>query len=149
MTSATSSWQKYLSQSGSETARLYGISPERIVPWEADFNTDEVVDHTDLAEWQTFYGPAADADADDDGDSDGADFLVWQQQLGNSSSTSVAAATVPEPSGVLLVVLGGILAVANSRRCSRPTVGNGSSAMRWCSRPTGETGDTACSGETA
>jgi GH35 family endo-1,4-beta-xylanase len=71
-----------------------------IVDLAADFDDNGVVDHEDLAMWRDGFGPTGSADADGDGDTDGADFLVWQQQLGMSISpfTLVTTATrIPEP----------------------------------------------------
>lgn len=74
------------------------------------------------------------ADFDDDGDVDGGDFLAWargettpglyapdlvdwQAQFGANSSNANALATVPEPSALLLLVLGGFF--LQSGRCMR------------------------------
>jgi hypothetical protein len=51
----------------------------------ADFDgSGGAVNAADLAAWRAAFGTNANADADGDGDSDGADFLVWQQQVGQS-----------------------------------------------------------------
>jgi hypothetical protein len=77
-----------------------------------DFNGDSMVDGLDLAEWRADFGLTGGSDADGDLDSDGADFLVWQRQLGQHSSLS-SGAVVPEPTaaglayaGLLWVILG-------------------------------------------
>ena len=54
-------------------------------------------------------------DADGDSDSDGADFLVWQRQMGNGVSGLASNMTVPEPSTLLLSLLG-LAAVGISHR---------------------------------
>jgi hypothetical protein len=82
----------------------------------ADFNHDNQVNAADLAVWKTSFGNGAGADADGDGDSDGGDFLVWQRQLGMSSGAA-AAATVPEPS--VLVLLGSACCALVARRRDR------------------------------
>ena len=75
---------------------------------EADFNEDGNVDATDLAaHWEVGFGTSSGAlrsngDADSDGDVDGADFLIWQRQLGTSPALAATAA-VPEPSSLVLV----------------------------------------------
>jgi hypothetical protein len=66
-----------------------------------DFNGDFLINRFDVAKWRFEYGMNAGSDADADGDSDGADFLVWQRQLGSGSPTS-SAANVPEPAGLLM-----------------------------------------------
>jgi len=51
----------------------------------ADFNNSGgPVDAADLTAWRGAFGTTAAADADGDGDSDGADFLTWQRQLGQT-----------------------------------------------------------------
>jgi len=69
---------------------------------EADFNEDTFVNSADLAQWQGDYGVNGDSDANGDGSSDGADFLVWQQQHGQSSLV-VASQAVPEPSSAAIL----------------------------------------------
>ena len=71
----------------------------------ADFNSDGSVDAADLTQWQANYGGPG-SDADGDGDSDGADFLAWQQQFGSGLDPTLQA--IPEPSGLVLGVLGGL-----------------------------------------
>lgn len=75
----------------------------------ADFNDDGFVDGDDLATWQLNFGLPSGAaknqgDADLDGDVDGADFLAWQQQWTGAGAVVAAAAAVPEPSSVLLLL---------------------------------------------
>ena len=83
---------------------------------EADFNQDGNVDGLDLADWRTAFGLTADGDADGDEDSDGEDFLIWQRQLGQLPPPAVvAAAAVPESSGIVLAAFGFALLVAQCR----------------------------------
>lgn len=82
-------------------------------PYAADFQRDGDVDADDLAEWQSFYADAANADADSDGDSDGADFLVWQRDFGSGSPSTPMTVAVPEPSAWMLLLVG--IAIAKSR----------------------------------
>ncbi len=95
----------------------YGLAPELTPPNPtADFDADGDVDAADLAQWQGDFGINGDSDADNDGDTDGADFLAWQRNFG---ATSLSASTaVPEPSCLLLLVLG--LPIFLSRRGIRP-----------------------------
>jgi hypothetical protein len=66
-----------------------------------DVNRDGRVDRADLAAWEATAGVNAAADADQDGDVDGADFLAWQRQPPQNVAVA-AAATVPEPSAIVL-----------------------------------------------
>jgi hypothetical protein len=70
----------------------------------ADFNKDGLVSAADLTQWQRDFGANDASDADGDGDSDGADFLIWQRQLGSSLPATTATAAVPEPSSALLMI---------------------------------------------
>ena len=85
----------------------------------ADFNEDGIVDDLDLGLWETGYGTVGsaghiDGDANGDMNVDGADFLLWQENLG---ATSLAASTtVPEPSGGLLMCLAGAALLGFKRR---------------------------------
>jgi hypothetical protein len=63
-----------------------------------DFDENLIVNGADLAQWRGDFGINGDSDADDDGDSDGADFLIWQQNLGAGG----AVAAVPEPGTIAL-----------------------------------------------
>ncbi len=83
----------------------------------ADFNHDGAVNSTDLAVWKGSYHLTAGGDADSDGDTDGADFLLWQKQVG-SSSAQAATATVPEPA-VWSLLHAGILTFATCSRRKR------------------------------
>jgi T5SS/PEP-CTERM-associated repeat protein len=103
-----------------------GGGPGAIGP---DFNGDGVVDADDLAIWQANVGLTTGAsvvqgDADGDGDVDGDDFLFWQRNVGmpppwtgaGSGSGNGSSSTIPEPSALLLLALGGMLAGGYRRR---------------------------------
>jgi hypothetical protein len=83
----------------------------------ADFNGDHVVDAQDLNDWKADYGLNGDSDADGDLDSDGADFLIWQRELGETSLARLTG-SVPEPAGASIagISLLGLLLVARRRR---------------------------------
>ena len=85
------------------------ISPPRLVidyslpDFEGDFNLDNLVDGTDLAQWQGDFGLNDKSDSDDDGDSDGADFLAWQRHYGSGIPSTPTQSSVPEPCTASLV----------------------------------------------
>jgi hypothetical protein len=85
-----------------------------------DFNGDSMVDGLDLAEWRADFGITAGSDADGDLDSDGADFLVWQRQLGQPSPGLASDTVVPEPAAAALACAGLLLTMLGSAR--RPAV---------------------------
>ncbi len=81
---------------------------------DGDFNRDGHVDAADLTLWRAAFGLNADADGDGDGDSDGADFLVWQRQLGLGNAVASQAA-VPEPA-VQTLLIPGLLSMTRRQR---------------------------------
>jgi hypothetical protein len=103
----------------------------------ADFDANVVVDEADLTSWTRFFGRNIGAapsmgDADDDGVIDGADFLAWQQQLGEPeppmaeldaamdaalAHLNATVAAVPEPIAMAMFAIAMLTAV--SRRRSR------------------------------
>jgi hypothetical protein len=70
----------------------------------ADFNGNLKVDGPDLAAWRSGFssttGTFASGNLDGDSDADGADFLLWQRQLG--AMLPAAVHSIPEPGGGLL-----------------------------------------------
>lgn len=98
-----------------------GVNPLRfgevqfVMP--GDFNGDGAVGGDDLAQWAAGVSATSDlGDADFDGDSDGADFLDWQRNLGQTAPSAAAAITVPEPGTCVLVVLAAVVVL-----CRRPS----------------------------
>ena len=90
-------------------------------PIPGDFSGNGFVGDEDLPIWQTGYGLSSGAsplsgDADADGDVDGSDFLAWQRNYAPRSTGTTAI--VPEPSGLLLGVVG-CLAMLVARRPSQ------------------------------
>jgi hypothetical protein len=85
-----------------------------------DFNSDGVVNSSDLTQWQSDFGTNANSDADGDGDSDGNDFLLWQQNVGTSLPAPGVGA-VPEPAavGLALVAFGGLWSAGRPRSLAR------------------------------
>ena len=73
----------------------------------ADFNADGLVDSYDLESWTSAYGMDDGGDTNGDSVTDGADFLLWQRQLGSHIWASMPFANsvvVPEPTAVRLAV---------------------------------------------
>jgi hypothetical protein len=80
-----------------------------VVNLAADFDNDGSVDAADLGVWQTRF---------DQGLADGANLLLWQQQLGMSESTPVivaGSAVVPEPA-MLAIFAAALPALIAARR---------------------------------
>jgi hypothetical protein len=110
----------------------------------ADFNADGLVNQTDLATLNNHMGktghdfllPTADyidpdfeaavlaaehGDADLNGLIDGADFLIWQVELGGASpsmlaSAAILATPIPEPAARLLAAMAYMIVVQSLRR---------------------------------
>lgn len=85
-----------------------------------DFNADNDVDGGDFLTWQQNVGFTAPidlqpfGDANDDDAIDGLDLLVWEDQYGNGTPLSAASA-VPEPSAIVLFLVGLTACAANRR----------------------------------
>jgi T5SS/PEP-CTERM-associated repeat protein len=82
------------------TAGVLSVSSSFVA---ADFDENGVVNGADLTRWKTGFGANSSAthtqgNADGDQDVDGADFLVWQRQLG-----AMAVGPVPEPAAIVLM----------------------------------------------
>ena len=90
----------------SATLVVNGERPSSVIEPSADYNGDGAVDGDDLGWWQTAFElgnhliwPGADGD----GDADGAEFLLWQQQVGRRAPGPAASAAVPEPLSLALL----------------------------------------------
>jgi hypothetical protein len=84
-----------------------------------DFDADGDVDGADFVAWQTNFPKASGAlwsegDADGDFDVDGADFVVWQTNF--PFPPGPGSSPVPEPGAILLLAIGGAIALARSIR---------------------------------
>lgn len=89
-----------------------------------DYNDNGVLDAADYTVWRDAYPDGALIN-DDDGMADDGDFTYWRDHFGEtlgggagSGASGVAAATVPEPSGLLLAVLGIALICAGRFRAA-------------------------------
>jgi autotransporter-associated beta strand protein len=105
-TSATFINDEYFAGSG-----IITVAPS--IP--GDFDHNGSVNSADLTVWKNNFGTGNGADADGDGDSDGADFLVWQKNVGASAAVAAAAA-VPEPAAAFLLTVAGLAAVCGMRK---------------------------------
>jgi hypothetical protein len=89
----------------------------------ADFNGNTMIDGGDLGTWRTGFGSLtgtfASGNLDGDADTDGADFLLWQNQLGTQALVGANNAT-PEPAAAALAAIGALAAFAHcrTRRCA-------------------------------
>jgi hypothetical protein len=83
-----------------------------------DFNQDDVADAKDLILFNMSYGRSGfrlAADGNEDGLVDGADFLAWQQTLGEKSNLGPSS-VVPEPNAEALILgVIGVLSVISRR----------------------------------
>ncbi|QDS96922.1 hypothetical protein HG15A2_01810 [Adhaeretor mobilis] len=81
-----------------------------------DFNYDFDVDSGDLSVFQTSYGVNSLGDTNGNGSTDGLDFLVFQRALSASGATATqSVSVVPEPSGLLLMIVAGIMGLGRRR----------------------------------
>ncbi len=96
-----------------------------IVPWPGlagDFNEDGVVDAGDYTVWRNSLGDEVINGTGADGDRDGlittADYQIWKTNFGAAAGGLATAGplTVPEPTGLAVVVLLGVVACVARRR---------------------------------
>jgi hypothetical protein len=88
-----------------------------------DFNNDGLVDAADYTVWRDNFGSSFDlgGNGDETGDSAGvvdeADFALWKANFGATAAAATSAQAVPEPSSVLIAVLGVVMACPRRRKC--------------------------------
>jgi len=93
---------------------LYQILTDTLLS--GDFDANGLVDTTDYDAWQANFATTGGAnldegDANNDGNVDGLDFLIWQEHFGTTAqdplvAPATTAATVPEPGGLGLLLVG-------------------------------------------
>jgi len=75
----------------------------------ADFDMSGLVDGADFLAWQQNAGGAgglAQGDANGDGNINDADLAIWETQYGGPGGSLASLSTVPEPSALVLLLLG-------------------------------------------
>jgi hypothetical protein len=104
-------------------AAPYMIEPAN--PLLGDFNNDGSVDAADYPLWRDSLGLAITLPNEDPNVTPGAvtyeDYDVWKSNFGNTlaNSPQEGSAAVPEPAGLVLIIIG---AIAISTRCYRRTI---------------------------
>ncbi len=88
------------------TSELYTTGVIRVVRYyAADFDEDGDVDQTDYNIWKGAYGVNKLGDANGDNLTDAADWTIWRDTLGSTSSAAVVnGAAVPEPAAMLVLL---------------------------------------------
>ena len=84
-----------------------------------DYNGDGVVDSADYTVWRDTFGSATDLRADGNGNGliDAGDYDTWVAKFGNVYSTGPgAAAAVPEPAAIVLLIAGSLAILPTRRR---------------------------------
>jgi hypothetical protein len=103
---------------------LIGLSSQTIAVDDADFDGDNDVDGNDFLIWQRGLGTGnsnATGDADNDADVDANDLAIWKTQFGTGGSVVPAAASIPEPSAIVLALglIYGVVRAKTMQRASR------------------------------
>jgi hypothetical protein len=85
-----------------------------------DYNNDGIVNAADYVVWRNAAAGATLPNDTTPGVVTAADYAVWRANFGNSLAAGSGAATfsgVPEPSGVLLAILAGLIYIGLIVRC--------------------------------
>jgi hypothetical protein len=97
----------------------WAIAPSLPPPLAGDYNSDGVVDAADYTVWRDTLGSTTDlrADGNGNGSIDAGDYDTWVAKFGNVYSGSPgAAAAVPEPATIALLLAGSLALVPIGRR---------------------------------
>jgi hypothetical protein len=88
------------------TARIGALVPAG----EGDFDADGDVDGNDYLRWQQNFGSTMNLPADDNhnGIVDAADYVLWRKHFGETSALASSQAQVPEPTTLVILLLGSI-----------------------------------------
>jgi hypothetical protein len=89
------------------TAWVNAGAPRTFLSHSADSDADGEVDADDLAAWSASFGVDRVGDADSSGVSDGADFLLWQRQMGAAVPGGVSVAEPAADAMMLLAAAAG------------------------------------------
>ncbi|QDU91566.1 hypothetical protein Pla175_49950 [Pirellulimonas nuda] len=96
---------------GGLLAAAAAINTAALAPLPGDYNRDGAVDAEDLAKWRADFGLTGVQGADGNGDGvvDAADYTVWRDHWAPAAGQAAAVAT-PEPTSLLLLVAGMLVA---------------------------------------
>lgn len=86
-------------------------------PLPGDYDGNERIDYNDYTQWKLMFGKVVEPNSAADGNGDGvvnlADYNVWRSHLGLAgASSSTAAGSVPEPSGLALCLVAILLCLS-------------------------------------
>ena len=87
--------------------------------YSADFDGNNFVDGTDFLIWQRSFLVDAGGDANYDGVTNDLDLGIWENQYGTVPAIGAASA-VPEPTPLLLALIGGMFALFRGHRMVKP-----------------------------
>ena len=83
-----------------------------------DFNDDGIVDSADYALWRNNLNGAEsvlNGNGDGSGTVDAADLALWKQNFGLGAAAAASAAATPEPSSLVIFLMGGLAAMYSKR----------------------------------
>jgi len=102
-----------------ESASHAGIVTSPVLPLPGDYSGDGLVDPNDYLLWQQQYGQSGDAlaaDGNGDGVVNAADYTVWRDNLHTQVGNLIAAQGVPEPTSTVMAFVAATLLLAGRLR---------------------------------